>query len=561
MMKTKLYPRIRSLFVLFILGFLWCACQPEGTRVDGASSFAIYETSISEFHEALLQNQTSIEEVMQYYLNRIGRYDQDTTELALRSVISINPHALQEAKEKDKHVSKEKLQKFPLYGVPILIKDNINTAEIPTSGGALAFRDNQPTTDAFVVDKLREAGAIVLGKANLSEFAFDYKGKSSLGGQVKNAYNPQKGPGGSSSGTGTAISSNFAMVGLGTDTGGSIRIPASLSGLVGLRPTMNLISQSGIMPLSPWQDTVGPMCRKTEDCALLLEVMTGFDKDQRGNQRIAYQKYIRLFNNEQEYLNITQRPEHYTSLLDSMALKGVRIGVVRDLFGKDSIALNLVNPTIERALDSMSAAGAEIKEVNIRDLDAILKNYRSMSSIEFKSSLETYLNSWSVLKDHHILDYKELLQSDGYLSDSKQSLVFRDSVDIYDLTPEQRELYGKNVVERPLFVRPRLMEALDGGQNPEDDIDVLLYPAIIGMASKLGEQTRAGQNNRLSPFSGFPAITFPAGMVLDDQGVEAPVGIELLARPYAEATLLKIAYAYEVLFHPRKPPKIAVEEQ
>lgn len=556
-MSTQPYLQMRNLFVLFVLSFLWSACQPGGTTADEHSSFTIYETSISAFHKALLNDQTSIEEVVQYYVDRIEKYDQDTTALALRSVIGINPHALQEAKEKDKQMSEEKLQKFPLYGVPILVKDNINTAEMPTSGGALAFKHNQPTQDAFVVRKLKEAGAIILGKANLSEFAFDYKGKSSLGGQVKNAYNPEKGPGGSSSGTGTAISANFAMVGLGTDTGGSIRIPASLSGLVGLRPTMNLISQAGIMPLSPWQDTVGPMCRKAEDCALLLEVMTGFDEDQRGNQRIAYQKYIRLFNNEQEYLNITQKPAHYTTLLDSMALKGMRIGVVRDLFGKDSIALNFVNPTIERALDSMRVAGAVIKEIHIRDLDAILKNYSSMSSIEFKSSLEQYLNSWSVLEDHHILDYKELLQSGGYLSESKQGLTYRDSVDIHDLTSEQAQRYQKNVVERPLFVRPRLMEALDGGPHSKEGIDVLLYPAIIGMASKLGEQTRAGQNNRLSPFSGFPAITFPAGMVLDDQGVESPIGIELLARPFAETTLLKIAYAYEVLFHPRKPPKIA----
>lgn len=426
------------------------------------------------------------------------------------------------------------------------------------SGGATAFKNNRPTANAFIIQRLKKAGAIILGKANLSEFAFDYIGKSSLGGQTLNAYNPEKGPGGSSSGTATAITSNFALVGIGTDTGGSIRVPASLAGLIGLRPTMNLISQEGIMPLSPWQDTAGPMCRNTADCALLLDVLVGFDPSLRSNQRIAYQKHIRRFNNGEEYQKATHTGKSYSRQLDSTALKGMRIGVVRELFGKDSIATHLVNPIIDAALNHMKSAGASIKEVSINDVDTVLKTYVSMSKYEFKKELEEYLNSWSVLEDHHLLSYEEVLASEGYLKESRKNLESRDSIELDNLTIEQKKIYDKNTIERPRRLKSILSQVFGKYHTSKDSFDVLLYPTIIGIASELGKNTEAGKNNRLSPFSGFPAITFPAGMALNN-GIEVPVGIELLARPFQESILLRAAYSYEVLFHPRKPPEITKE--
>src|SRR5699024_1232360 len=182
----------------------------------------------------------------------------------------------------------------PLYCVPILVKVNINTKDMPTTGGALAFKNNEPVRDAFVVRQLRQAGAIILGKANMDEFAFSYVGKSSVGGQTKNAYDLTKGPGGSSSGTGTAIAASFAIAGLGTDTGGSIRVPSSLEGLVGIRPSARLVSLSGVMPLAPFQDVVGPMCRTVQDCALLLDAMVGFDSRYMSNQRVRFTFNARL---------------------------------------------------------------------------------------------------------------------------------------------------------------------------------------------------------------------------------------------------------------------------
>lgn len=545
-------------FILYFVFsfFLIISCKENKHDLSIVGELDLMEISISEFHDALMNKQTTCSQVVSFYLDRIDKFDSENSEIQLLSIITVNPKAKEIAQKMDQDFTPEKLKEFPLYGVPILVKDNINTKEMPTTGGALVFKDNWPDEDAFIVKKLKEAGAIIIAKANMSEFAFDYKGNSSLGGITKNVYNYEKGAGGSSSGTAVAVSTNLAMAGIGSDTGGSIRIPSSLAGLFGLRPTMNLISQNGIMPLSPWQDTVGPMCRNVEDCARIMSVLAVYDPDNTGNQKVKYHVHARQINNVEEYSSITNHPKDYIVEMQDATLRGVRIGVVRSLFGKDSIAENFVNPSINRAIDSLKAAGAIVKDVEIEDIDHILNDYISMSSYEFQYHIEDYLNSWSVLDDNHVLTFDDIFASGGYLNDSEKALKIRGNIHLSDLDEKQRETYRKNTIERPVYVRTRILKTLDNVYTPDDVFDVLLYPTVINLAATLGEDTKAGRNNRLSAFSGMPAINMVAGMV-EDEGVMVPVGIELIGRDFEELKLLKIAHAYEKQFVPRIPPEIS----
>ncbi len=548
--------------ILLCLTFLFVSCNSQQPSTDRVQ-FSFVEGTIKNLHKALKTGGITCEQVIRGYIARIKSYDKDSTRTALKSVIAINPNALAEANKKDENFAENGIE-GPLYCVPILPKDNFNTEEMPTTGGASAFRNNQPIHDAYTIHKLRQAGAIILGKANMDEFAFGYRGGSSIRGLVKNAYDLTKGAGGSSSGTATAIASSFAISGIGTDTGGSIRVPSSLAGLVGIRPSMRLVSQSGIIPLSHWQDTAGPMCRTVQDCALMLDAMVGFDRSDRSNQRVTYSINARLINNKKEYKEVMGIPDSYTNYLDANGLQGVRIGVVRALFGTDSIATNIVNPVINAAIDSMRAAGATVKSVTIDDLDTILNNYTSMSNYEFKHNLGKYLNMWSNIKDGHILSYKDLVASGGYLSRNKRTLEYRGTIDTDSLTKKQRKVYKKNTIERPKFVRERLMRALNNTNVSGDSVgkpfDILLYPAITGIASKLGESPKTGSNNRLSPYSLFPALVMPAGMAINDNSA-MPVGMEFLAREFDEPTLIKIAYAYQELAHPREAPNNTLKLQ
>lgn len=541
--------RVNCFLRFFVIAFLATTCS-----APPSAPFSFVEGTIEELHHDLKTGRLSCEQVVQGYLDRIAAYDGEDTSVALHSIITVNSAALETARRKDRAFEASK----PLPGlhcVPLVVKDNINVSGMPTTGGAVAFAESRPPENAFVVEQLLNEGAIVIGKANLDEFAFGFVGESSMGGLVKNAYNLKKGAGGSSSGTATAVASNLALAGIGTDTGGSIRVPSALAALIGLRPSMRLISQAGGLPLSSWQDTIGPMCRTVQDCALILDVIAKYDSSGSSNQRKNYQREAPLISSNREYLEITGRPESYYNSLDKEALKGARIGVVRALFGQDSAAVNLVNPVIEAAIDSLRLAGAEVEEVVIDSLDYILKEYISMSSYEFRHDLEKYLASWPDSADHHITMYEDLVASGGYLPGNERGLDFRGKILLDDLTEEQQAVYTKNTVERPALVRRKLMQTLENSANGEagKPFDVIIYPALTGLAGELGKSPQTGSNNRLSPFSHFPALTMPVGMARHE-GLEEPVGLEILAREFDELVLLNMAYAYQQRFRPRIPP-------
>lgn len=554
----------RKLFACLTIGclpLLGCSSNDDATNETPPpaepAKFVFTEGTIKSLHAALEAGTITCEAVIQGYIDRIETYDFAAEGPQLRSVIAINPTALDTARAKDAQFAEKGID-GPMYCVPVLPKDNFNTFDMPTTGGGLVFQYNQPTADAYSIARMRAAGAIIIGKANMDEFAFGFNGNSSVRGLVKNAYDLSKGAGGSSSGTGTAIAASLALLGTGSDTGGSIRVPSSLGGLVGIRPSLRLVSQDGIMPLASFQDTGGPMCRAVEDCAVALDAMVGFDPSSHSGQRSRFAIDAPLIATAGEYQTITHAPVTYTGFLEDSGLVGARIGVLRTLFGNGTGDNAIVQAVIDKALDRMRAAGAIVEEVVIPDSSVILSRFASLSGLQFATDLQNYLQSWSDLADGHVTTYQAFADSGLYLSGNRSTILSRNNIG-QDLSTN--ETWIRNTVERPAYVRPRILQALDNidasGRVAGAPYDALLYPAIQGLAGSLGGSPSAGSNNRLSPFSGFPALTLPAGMtdeVTDTVQPVQPVGMELLGREFDEGTLIRIAYAYQQLAQPRHAP-------
>lgn len=350
----------------------------DGVTLDpNRKPFPLVETSVAQFHAAMSKGQVSCRDIVQGYLARIAAYDKDPggafpSSPALKSVILANPNALAEADALDERYFNSGRLSGPLHCVPVIVKDNVDTADMPTTAGSLVMAGNQPPDDAYIVKNIKARGAIVIAKANLDEFAFGFGGASALGGRVANAYIPANSPGGSSSGTGTAVAASFAMIGIGTDTGGSVRVPSAVEGLFGIRPTLRLVSQDGIVPLAHSQDTAGPMCRSVADCALLLDGMVGYDASPFSGQRSAKAFDAPLVANATDYATMARLPASYTAELKADGLKGARIGVVRAMFPAATAANQGFLDTLEAALAKMREAGAIVEDVTIEDNRAVI---------------------------------------------------------------------------------------------------------------------------------------------------------------------------------------------
>src|SRR5262244_1106127 len=286
-------------------------------QTRNAQRFVPEEASISSIHAALSARMVTCVQVIQYYLNRIDAYDHRGP--ALNSIITVNPHALDTAAEMDR-LDTATVRQRPLHCIPVILKDNYDTADMPTTGGSLTLAKLVPAADGFVVKRLRQAGAIIVAKANLMELAWSGTTVSSLGGQTRNPYDLTRTPGGSSGGTAAAIAASFGIIGTGSDTGQSIRSPASAANLVGIRPTRGLVSRSGILPISTTQDEAGPITRSVADAARMLDVMAAYDPDDP----------ITAF-------GLRQQPRSYVSFLDRDGLRGARIGLITDLLGTEVI--------------------------------------------------------------------------------------------------------------------------------------------------------------------------------------------------------------------------------
>lgn len=492
---------------------LFCTVDPAL-----AAGFDFTEATVDSIQSGLSSGATSCSKITRQYLRRINAYDDRGP--ALNAIISTNPNALSIAADLDAAYAASG-PVGSLHCVPVILKDNYDTFDLPTTAGALALKGFQTDEDAFQVAGLREAGAVILGKANLSEFAFSFTTISSLGGTTVNPYDTTRNAGGSSGGTGAAIAANFGVLGFGTDTGGSIRVPSSFNSLVGVRPTIGLSSRSGIVPLALTQDVGGPMTRTVKDAALALNATVGFDPEAPVTAG-----------------SIGKIPEDYTDFLKLDGLADAKLGLVSDLFGSpDNPESVKTTNVINQAVDALVALGATVKEVTIPNLEEIL-SFPSLSSFEFKRDLNNYLAERPV-PPSGVRTLADIIESGLYLEDFESAYISRNERP----APEDDPEYIRIITERPALTQSSLLKALTG-------LDALIYPSVASPPNVLGESLAAGSGNRLSPFSGFPAITVPAGFTEDG----LPVGLEFLGRAYDEPTLLGLTYAFEqgTLF--RRPP-------
>ncbi|XID91368.1 amidase family protein [Paenibacillaceae bacterium WGS1546] len=485
--------------------------------------FALEEATIESIHAAFASKELSCSALVQGYLDRIEAYDRKGP--ALHSIINVNKDALKIAKEKDQEYKNRRGDVGPLHCIPVILKDNFNTYDMPTTGGNVAMRDSVAPGDAFTVDKLRKAGAIILAKSNLQEFARGGVSVSSLGGQVLNPYDLTRTAGGSSGGTGAAIAANFGVLGTGSDTGQSIRSPASANNLVGIRPTRGLISRSGVMPNSFTQDEIGPITRTVEDAAKMLDVMVGYDAD---DPITAFQ--------------IGRTPESYADQLDKNALRGARIGVMTNLYGTESRHRE-VNKVMEEVIATMEKNRATIVRFSLPEYDE-LAPIVGTSQWEARSAMDKYFEALGPKAP--IKTFQELVDSKTAVKEIQATLEKEIAVEDGLNDPEY--------LERTLN-RDKLRLALSQ-KMAELDLDAILYPLQKVLVVKAGEVDQPERNGTLSNGTGFPAVTFPAGFSAPTSTAPlgVPVGAELLGRDYSEGLLLSLAYAYEQATNNRKPP-------
>ena len=497
------------------------------SSVASAQSFRLLEATIDDVHASLTSGQITCRELVQLYLDRIEAYDKNGPEL--NAVQYVNPRALQEAGKLDAALESWGLV-GPLHCIPVLLKDQVETRDMPTTYGSVLFEDFVPERDATIVIRMKKAGTIVLAKTNMGEFASRYVG--SAFGLIRNAYDPKRNPSGSSGGTGTGIAANFGMVGIGEDTGGSIRGPAAVSSLVGLRPTVPLVSRYGMMPANPANDTLGPMTRTVKDAAILLDVLAGYDPN---DLFTAY--------------SVGQVPASYTAFLETDGLKGARIGVIRQPMDPKadpaSDDYQKVRAVIDKAIGDLKSLGAEVVDpITVPKIESVEKTY-------VKNTFETEEATNNYLAEHPNAPFKTL--GEILLSGKVTPWRARGLMNVVGRSTDEQGYLQVLLAKEAL--RQSVLKVM-----ADDELDALVYatfdhqPSVIAPDALTNPDTEdaygLGNNRYLSPLIAFPAVTVPAGFTTD----ALPVGLEFLGRPFTEGLLLGLAYAYEQGTHRRKPP-------
>ena len=474
----------------------------------------LLEASIESIQQAMNSGSLTAVQLTQYYLDRIAAYDQQGP--GLNSIRVLNDDALKQAEALDDERNRQGARSM-LHGVPILVKDNYETKGMPTTVGSVLFKGFAPDRDAHLVAKLKNAGALLLGKTNMQEFAYGITNVGSIHGFTRNPYDPTRNPGGSSGGTGAAVAANFAVTGLGSDTCGSIRIPAAQNNLVGLRGTQGLMSRQGIFPLSSTQDIGGPLTKSVRDLAIMLDQMIGYDAEDA--------QTAESFGHNFQFLANLQLHEK------------VRIGLLREWMEREE-GDEVVARVIREALTAMSEkAGWEIVELESAELEASLDRPLEgyfVSAYDFKQDVNAYLRA---NPEMGFSDLEELLALRKHHPKvdlrTQKSMAMRSE----DEATYYQEMAQRKVVRRALL---RLLA--------ENNLDALAYPSIRLVAALIGED-QMGTNCRLAACSGVPAISVPAGFY-----GELPVGLELLAEPWADQKLLDLAYTVETRYPQRKIP-------
>src|ERR1700730_17646455 len=510
----------REKIILLVLALLFvpiAQCAPD-------RSFHLLETSIANIHKAMQAGILTCHDLVQQYLNRIQAYDQQGP--TIHSMLYINPGSLEQADAMDREFKQTHKLK-PLGCIPILLKDNFDTADMPTTAGAITLEGAQPERDAFAVTQLRQAGALILGKTNMSEFATGGISASSLGGQVKNPYDLTRTPGGSSGGTGAAVAANFATAGTGSDTGGSIRSPASATSLVGLRPTRGLISRDGIVPVSFTQDTIGPMTRTVADTATMLDAMVGYDP-----------------NDPVTALSVGNVPKTYTAFLQN-GLKGARLGVLTNALGHGA-EYEEVNKVIAKDVELLKAQGATVTplEDSVLDIETLTANFR-MNEPEFKAALNGYLKQQGSHVPLHSL--AEIIASGKYNKPTLEK--FFSVTNSYEDGPNSPDYKDRRMKMEAIRIEVANLMA-------RNQLDALVYPHQKCLVLPIGATFQKDRNGVIAALSGFPAIEVPAGFSTPtaDALIGVPVGMEFLGRAWSEPELIKLAFGFEQATHLRKPP-------
>ncbi len=502
--------------------------SPASPASSASPAIDVVELSAVDARDRMAAGQLTSEALTRAYLDRIAQIDDAGPKLD--SVIEINPKAAAEAAALDAERKAGKVR-GPLHGIPILIKDNVDIAGMVNSAGSLALADNHPAADAFMVARLRAAGAVILGKTNLSEWANfrstrSSSGWSSRGGQTKNPYVLDRNPCGSSSGTGSAIAASLAAIGIGTETDGSIICPSSVNGLAGLKPTVGLVSRSGIIPISVSQDTAGPMARTVSDVAMLLSGMAGVDAaDPAGaaaSGKIA---------------------ADYTTYLKADALKGKRFGVLRQAMGYHPD----VDASMTTAIDALKAGGAEVIDVKVPTYNDWNDPEFAVLLYEFKDGLNAYL------------------KKSGSPHASLDALIAWNKANAKQVMP----IFGQEIFEQaqakgpltePAYIKARdtarrlagkdgLIAALD-----KDKLDGLIAPSLSPAWPTdhvLGDHF-VGAGYGMAAVAGTPSLTVPTG---DSHGL--PLGVTFMGRAYSEGELIGFGFALEQATKARRPPQYA----
>ncbi len=484
------------------------------------------ESTIADIHEAFRDGSLTSRALVEYYLERISAYDQPTR---LNALVVINPRALAEADRLDDEFRRTG-QLRPLHGIPVIVKDNYDTADLQTAAGSMALKGSLPPDDAYQVRRLREAGAIVLAKSNMAEWAFSpYVTESSIGGITRNPYDLQRVPAGSSGGTAAAVAANLGVVGLGTDTGNSIRGPSSHNSLVGIRSTMGLTSRDGIVPLYLRNDIGGPMARTVEDAVRVLEVIAGYDPADPITQ-----------------LSENIVPDNYTQFLDAEALRGARIGVFRRYIDAPTTDPEIKDLS-EAALRDLEGLGAELVDpFDIPDFEALTDG---IWCNVFRHDLNNYLASLDEDAPYRTLD--EIVESGLYLDSVKEGLDngLAETTPPAEREPPCLDLYS---TERNITFRNAVLDAME-----RNGVDAIIYPTWSNPPRKVGDmKSPAGDNSQiLSPQTGFPAITVPTGFT--NGGL--PAGMTFVGRLFDEPKLIGYAYSYEQATLHRRAPELFPE--
>ena len=511
-----------------------CTSNPSPTNKENelhennfVDNFELNEVTISELQEKMASGKFSSEQITQLYLKRIGEVDKKGP--VINAVIEINPDAISIAKAMDVERKNGKVRSA-LHGIPVLFKDNINTGDkMITAAGSIALAGNNASQDAFIIKQLREAGAVILGKTNPSEWAnfrstHSSSGWSSRGGQTKNPYMLDRSPSGSSAGSGAAVAANLCAIAIGTETSGSICSPASMCGIVGIKPTVGLWSRSGIIPVSATQDTAGPMTRTVKDAAILLGLLCGVDEDDAVTKQSATKSHV-----------------DYTKFLDENGLKGKRIGVDNSYLKRHPG----VDDLMQEALEKIKSAGAEIIQMEPLISDKTVGSAElTVLCFEFKDGLNKYLSK----SNSKLKSLKEII---AYNRENTEKAMPYFKQELFEMSEAKGDLKSKEYIaalEKTFIGSQKAIDSTMKKYNLDAICELVSCPAncIDVVNGDYGVYYTSG----VAAMAGYPHITVPAGLVF-----ELPVGIAFFGTAYSEPTLLSIGYAYEQASKKRTMPE------